>query len=357
MTTTHVGPIRAFDRLASNVAVSGGPRLDAVMSALCLTITGGVIADGWSHIRYGADQTVFSPYHLTFYSGAICVLVVLTAITAARLREGFAWSDAVPTGYRGAMVGAAAFLISGALDLAGHAAFGFETGLEIVVSPTHLVLFACWIAAVTGPVFSIAYRTTDTTLSLVESATLAVSAACTAVALTASLSPFAALSGIPVASTTTGTEFKAIGDSLGIARVLVQTAILVGVLMWVRSLSRSCVGFNFIYLALFGTLIAGLREQWWLIWFCAAVGVLWEALPWLGRWFVGPHATDGFTAMLGPLVLWVGAYAKFAFVDDDFTWDFYLWSGSIAEAVGVGALLYVAIRRPSTLGARGQAAS
>ena len=58
---------------------------------------------------------------------------------------------AIPTGYRGTVIGLALFAVAGVLDLAWHEILGIEVSLDALVSPTHLLLgFSLFLILGTG---------------------------------------------------------------------------------------------------------------------------------------------------------------------------------------------------------------
>ena len=68
------------------------------------------------------------------------------------MRRGYRWSKALPAGYGLALVGFFAFALGGLGDLFWHETFGFERGLEALLSPTHLYLALAALLTITGPI-------------------------------------------------------------------------------------------------------------------------------------------------------------------------------------------------------------
>ncbi len=90
--------------------------------------------DGWAHFQSPKLESFVTPWHAVLYSGAAATFAFFACLT---------WrARAVPAGYRAGILAAPLFLLGGALDSVWHKTFGIEVGLDALLSPTHLVLFA-----------------------------------------------------------------------------------------------------------------------------------------------------------------------------------------------------------------------
>jgi WD40 repeat protein len=129
----------------------GGPYFDWIIVALSAWWLGGLYLDGWAHRHVPALETFFTPWHAILYSGfAACALALL--VTQARnMRHSYRWNKALPAGYGLSLVGAAIFLVAGALDLLWHTLFGIERSVEALLSPTHLLLATGGVLLASGP--------------------------------------------------------------------------------------------------------------------------------------------------------------------------------------------------------------
>ena len=103
-----------------------------VVGGLWLTI--GLFLDGYAHenILTGDSESFFTVWHAVFYAG-----FAATAAWLVHLRRRGPLDDA----YRLALVGIVLFGVGGIGDLVWHSALGVETGIDALLSPTHLVLF------------------------------------------------------------------------------------------------------------------------------------------------------------------------------------------------------------------------
>lgn len=122
-----------------------GTRFDGAFVALSLVLVGGIALDVRAHGRRDisfAEEGFLTPEHVLFYSAFLLLAALLLGRTAANRRRGATWLAAVPAGYGAGVLGVVIFALGGAGDYLWHSAFGFEQGLEIAVSPTHLSLIA-----------------------------------------------------------------------------------------------------------------------------------------------------------------------------------------------------------------------
>jgi len=66
-------------------------------------------------------------------------------------RAGRSFLGSLPKGYREGAVGVGLFGLGGSSDLGWHQVFGVETGIDALLSPTHLLLFAGGLLILTNP--------------------------------------------------------------------------------------------------------------------------------------------------------------------------------------------------------------
>jgi hypothetical protein len=122
-----------------------------LMAVLSLWLIGGLYLDGWAHTHGKVDQSFFTPWHAVLYSGYLACTVALVMRAATGHRATGAWRSALPTGYSLSLLGAAIFGLGGIGDFLWHSAFGIETGIEALLSPTHLMLAVGMWLITTGP--------------------------------------------------------------------------------------------------------------------------------------------------------------------------------------------------------------
>jgi hypothetical protein len=111
------------------------------MTGWCsLLLVLGLYLDGWNHINLLDDELgpFPTPWHGLLYLG---FAVTAGWILTRNQRRG-AWSlQAVPPGYRLALVGMGLAMVAVAGDAVWHTIYGEEQGLARLISPFHLVLF------------------------------------------------------------------------------------------------------------------------------------------------------------------------------------------------------------------------
>ena len=113
-----------------------------VMTGWCsLLLVLGLYLDGWNHINLLDDGLgpFLTPWHGVLYAG----FAATAAWILTRHQRRGAWSlQAVPPGYRLALVGMGLAMVALAGDAVWHTLYGEEQGLARLISPFHLVLFS-----------------------------------------------------------------------------------------------------------------------------------------------------------------------------------------------------------------------
>lgn len=129
--------------------LAGGP-WDILAAALGAVVVVAIHLDGRAHVLNLPDS-FFTPWHSMLYggvaalSGWLLVLGRLHGMRHGRLLR-------MPAGYGPALAGAALFLVGGGADLLWHTRFGIESGIEALLSPSHLWLFVAGALMLSGPV-------------------------------------------------------------------------------------------------------------------------------------------------------------------------------------------------------------
>ena len=117
-----------------------------------LWILAGLFLDGWAHNNIpDLINTFFTPWHAVLYSGYIVMAVILGVTYIRNVRKGYNWSQSLPREYMLSLFGAVIFAVSGNLDFIWHSLFGFEAGVEALVSPSHLILAVGGVMMISGP--------------------------------------------------------------------------------------------------------------------------------------------------------------------------------------------------------------
>ena len=129
---------------------------------LCLWYYSGLVLDGWAHTNGVVDESFFTKWHAMFYSGFIA-FAGFTIWTLWRMYEGpiptnfsslTKFLKGMPKGYGFATAGMLTFGLAGIGDMIWHIAFGIEGGLDILLSPTHILLAVGMFIAILAPFWS-----------------------------------------------------------------------------------------------------------------------------------------------------------------------------------------------------------
>jgi hypothetical protein len=339
------------ERLTSSLA------FDAVIVALATWFVGGVYLDGWAHIHIPTLETFFTPWHGALYSGYFVSAIFLFAVLVKNMVNGYPLARALPAGYELSMVGAIVFALGGVGDLIWHTLFGIEANIDALLSPTHLLLATGASLIATGPLRAAWRRSSSQAsgktgfpalLPAVISLTIFYSVL---TFFTEYASPFAetlvGMNRLP----TTGREMLRF-QALGVAGFLLQTAILMGILLFIMRRWRLPVGSLTLMMTL-NTLAMALMHTGWFstgTYVIIGVGVLAGLLGDVLNWRLMPSADRPaafhWFAFLMPVVLY-GLYFLALFIfGGGVWWTVHMWVGSIFMSGVVGLLLSYAVLPP-----------
>lgn len=101
----------------------------------------GLFSDGWAHSNVASLDSFFTPWHAALYAGFLASAAWIGWLGRDGLR-GRQPRDAFPVGYGLGAVGVLVFVAGGVADMLWHVSFGVEVGLDALLSPSHLILFA-----------------------------------------------------------------------------------------------------------------------------------------------------------------------------------------------------------------------
>jgi hypothetical protein len=213
--------------------VRGGLRFDWAFTLACCWLIGGLHLDGWAHNHIPELETFFTSWHAALYSGYGAIAAVL-AVTLVRNRaRGHAWRQALPPGYAVSFVGVVLFAVGGVLDMVWHLLFGIERSVEALLSPTHLLLATSGVLMVTGPLRA-AWRRLPARSDLTWGTGLPALLSLTFVAavlafFTQFAHPF--VDNLASAKVDVSVVPPFFDQALGVGSILLQTAILMGVVL------------------------------------------------------------------------------------------------------------------------------
>lgn len=119
---------------------SGFENLITLFGGVWLVV--GLFIDGYAHSEIIDTETedFFTPWHGIFYSGFLFSTAVVGWIASRRSSAAPVWRW-LPAGYGWAATGIGIFALGGIGDGIWHTILGVETGIDALLSPTHLLLF------------------------------------------------------------------------------------------------------------------------------------------------------------------------------------------------------------------------
>jgi hypothetical protein len=336
---TEVAMARAVIRDRGTIPAT--PRFEWTMVLLCTWLMSGGYLDAWAHRHLARLETFFTPWHAVLYSGMFAVMAFLAMTALRNQARGRSLGDALPSGYWLSFLGCVLFGIGGVIDLSWHRAFGFEVNIAALISPPHLLLMLALGMIVTGPLRA-AWRRPGlkAPFTAVLSATLMLSM----------LTFFDQFDQplVNVWAATHGSAPVAIRyvEQLGILGIMVQTALLTGVILFLLRRFILPLGSLTLLVGLNGALLSSLEQNFGLIPVAIAGGVAADlAIFWLKP---GPGRIRALrsAAFLAPVAVCT-LYLLVLELTSGITWPVHLWLGSIFIAGAIGWLLsYLAIPPP-----------
>ena len=291
--------------------------------------------------------SVLTPWNDVFVDGAwLAVTGFMTLVLGRALSRGVAWRAALPAGYHLALAGGIIFGLGALADVYYRIAFGFGTGLEALLAPTHLVELAGGGLLVAAPLSqALKDRPERVGWPVVLSA-----------ALTLSALTFFTQYAHPLVDLWASHRWNVqvtpwVAQDLGVVAIQVQVSVLIGVmLLLVRSfgvprgsLTAVC-GLN-------GLCMAIVSRHPELVWLPLLTGLFADALLLRVR-PMDPSAVGlrVFAAVV-PAFFVALYWAAITFVEGGSAWSPQLWVGVVLAAALAGFLVsYVAgIRRPRSV--------
>ncbi len=339
---------------------------DAVMVALTSWLLIGLYLDGWAHIHIPDLETFFTPWHGVLYSGFLASAGFLFLTLVRNVWRGYPLSRALPVGYGLSIVGALIFMFGGIADMTWHILFGIEVGVEALLSPTHLVLALGGALITTGPLRA-AWQRADkvadpatpsgatgandwgSRLPMLLSLTILLSVL---TFFTQYASPFdETIAGMNHRATTPSevNHFEA----LGIASILLQSGLLMGLVLLVVRRWRLPFGSLTLVLTLNGVLMGLIHDKFFstgpypLIAVTALTGLAGDVLLWKLKPSAARPAAFRLFAFAVPTILYALYFSALLLFGGGIWWTIHLWTGAIVLAGIVGWLLSYAFVPPS----------
>lgn len=311
-------------------------RLDWMVALLSSWMIGGIHLDAWAHHQFEIE-TFFTPWHGVLYSGFLALAAVLSGVFIWNIQKGRHWRVAMAMGYGLSLLGVAIFFAGGFGDMVWHILFGIEVDIEALLSPTHLMLAIGGALILTGPIRAAWGRTDDSWKSLLPPLLSLALLLAVFSFFTSYANP---LSDAILAQGQRPTDNEAVflTQGVGVAGILIQSALMMGVIL--LAVNRWSLPFGSLTLILTVStfLTVSVHEDWRL----APVGLL------------AGLAADLWLVWFQPTALRPGAFRLFAFsvpgsfymvyfatlaITGGIWWTVHLWTGGIVLAGIVGWLL------------------
>jgi len=143
-----------------SAAVSFTGRERWVLLVASAWLVAGLQLDAYAHATTPQLETFWTPWHAVLYSGIFVSGLTLLWLAGARLPRVPTYQSvfALPNALRVPLLGMALLLAGGAVDTSWHNLFGIESGLEIFVSPSHILIIVGMALVAAGPALMLAVR-------------------------------------------------------------------------------------------------------------------------------------------------------------------------------------------------------
>jgi hypothetical protein len=333
---------------------------DWLFMLLCSWLTGGVFLDGWAHTHGKVDQSFFTPWHAVLYSGYAAVALFLLVTMALNHAKGAPWRRSYPAGYGSAVVGVAIFAVAGVGDLLWHTLFGIEKGIEGEISPSHLALALGATLILTGPLRAAWRRTAPDASQRWRTLAPALLALTYIFSLLGFFTQFAS----PIVTSRADLDITQIqivlnpfevrtendlSTKLGVASILLQTAIMMGIVLFIVRRWRLPIGSFALMLGLNGLLMSVLAGSSPVIEvgiLSALIGLLVDLLNVALRPSAERVVPLRVFAFAVPFLNYTIYFAVLLALKGSIAWSVHLWTGSIVMAGIVGLLLSYVLVQP-----------
>lgn len=320
---------------------------DQLLSAVFgLWMIVGLFLDGWAHDNQ-KPESFFTPWHGVLYSGFTAAGAFAVHRAVRSRRPGARWVEALPRGHGLTLAALGVFALGAGGDLLWHEVLGIEVGLEALLSPTHLLLMASGLVALSAPIRA-AWTNAETAPPF--SAFLPVALATTL--LTALVAFFLSFFS-PFSNNAGATSFRRfpgqvhshpsadpreLQQLVGVGSILVMSVVLAGAIAFLMRRWRVPGGTLTLLFSLLVALFVGTDEfaQPLVLFAGPLSGAVGDVL--VRRRLPAAVVSGGAVA-----VLWLSYFALYAMDEGSVEWVVELWAGSVflgaLLATGIGLLV------------------
>jgi hypothetical protein len=320
----------------------GGIGFDWSMAILGLCLIGGGFLDGWAHSHGRVDNTFFTPWHGVLYGSYLLCGATLMGVTLINYFRGGSVFTAIPRGYELSLLGAVLFMLAGVGDLIWHSLLGFETGIDPLLSPPHLLLGASSVLLISGPLRAAWGRTEEThhwsTLFPAVLSLIAFYSECTFFTEYAHY--------VPHMWYITEPPYSNLRAALGVTGILLGTAIFMGLLLFAMRRWRLPVGSITLFLGLNFSLMCVFEDQYAYIPVMLIPGIVADLLLWLLKPSALRLAALRLFAFGVPFVYFLTFFLALL-LSRGITWSIHLWLGTVLLTGVLGYLLSFLVVPPA----------
>jgi hypothetical protein len=328
----------------------GSLRFDWLMLLVGMWPLAGALTDANAHINEPKLETFFTPWHALLYSGVLAVGLTIGYVAWRNHQRGYAWTRAVPPGYGLTLVGVGILGVAGIGDLIWHSLFGIERDIPALTSPTHMLIILGILFVVAGPLRAALARPVVEVRGLAQ-LPMIVSVTLTYLFLTVPLQylhpfsyRFAQFGDVDVfADQPYPPASSFLAEGLGLAAILVTSAVLMGVILFVARRWQLLFGSLTLILTADIAALGALQRDFSLVPAAFVTGLIADLLILTLR--PSPARPNLFRlfAFLLP-ALYFTAYFVTLFLTSQVVWIIHLWVGSIFAAGWVGwAMSYLVV--------------
>jgi len=141
----------------ASAAFTGRERWILLIASAWLVI--GLLLDAYAHATTPELETFWTPWHAVLYSGiGVSGLTLLWLVRPRLPTLTYQSVLALPGALRIPLAGMALLLVGGGVDTLWHNVFGIEDGLEIFVSPSHILIILGMSVVAAGPALMLATK-------------------------------------------------------------------------------------------------------------------------------------------------------------------------------------------------------